>query len=202
MAWHGTVTRPVRAGRAGPVWCRVAPARCSRPLELWRGPTKDREIGRNENAWPPDCSRSRRRSEAMHECPGGGADGPSVQESSARGEGQRSNPVQDRRGAIRRLVCQRPAASRRSRRTGSFPRKTKERGIVERKTGAGEGMEIGRSLSSRGAKRRCAVSPAKPQFPYEGGARLGGGLPRHHSTHPSSPCPSFPGQPSRPCAVY
>lgn len=40
MAWHGTVIRPVRAGRAGPVWCGVAPARCSRPLELWRGAHK------------------------------------------------------------------------------------------------------------------------------------------------------------------
>lgn len=39
--------------------------------------------------------------------------------------------------------------------------------MERKKTGAGEGMEIGRSLSSRGAKRRCAVSPAKPQFPYE-----------------------------------
>lgn len=49
-----------------------------------------------------------------------------------------------------------------------YSQESKERVIVERKkTGAEKGMEIGRSLSSRGAKRRCAVSPAKPQFPYE-----------------------------------
>lgn len=95
---------------------------------------------------------------------------------------------------IRILVYQqRPAA----RRTGWF-QEPKERGIVERKTGAGEGMEIGRSLSSRGAKRRCAVSPAKPQFPYE--VEPPGGWPTSGSldTHPPSPLPG----PSRPCAVY
>lgn len=47
------------------VLCCSASERCG-VLALWRGeggPQNDREIGRNENAWPPDCSRSRRRSE-------------------------------------------------------------------------------------------------------------------------------------------
>lgn len=71
MTWpaHGTVTRPIRAGRAVPAWFCVVLRECSRPAwEKW-GPTKDREIGRNENAWPPDCSRSRRRSEENVRCP-------------------------------------------------------------------------------------------------------------------------------------
>lgn len=86
------------------------------------------------------------------------------------------------------LVYQRPTA----RMVGVIPKKSKERGIVERKkTGAEKGMEIGRSLSSRGAKRRCAVSPAKPQFPYEV-EPPGGGLSRDHSTH-------APPSRSRPC---
>lgn len=61
MAWHGNChpANPLLAVLAlcGSVWFRES------VLALWRGPTKDREIGRNENAWPPDCSRSRRRSE-------------------------------------------------------------------------------------------------------------------------------------------
>lgn len=137
-------------------------------LALWRkGPTKDREIGRNENAWPPDCSRSRRRSEGVHDAQVAGVRcgtvGPPVQKVRARPERDIPPSGSDvEPSGVSRI----PAADGEDGRGHS--QESKERGIVERKkTGAGEGMEIGRSLSSRGAKRRCAVSPAKPQFPYE-----------------------------------
>ncbi|KAI7783233.1 hypothetical protein LA080_012157 [Diaporthe eres] len=66
MTWPGTAPSSGQSVLAvlalcGPVWFRES------ILALWRGPTKDREIGRNENAWPPDCSRSRRRSEEVHD---------------------------------------------------------------------------------------------------------------------------------------
>ncbi|KAL2293601.1 hypothetical protein FJTKL_05461 [Diaporthe vaccinii] len=97
MTWPGTAPSSGQSVLAvlalcGPVWFRES------ILALWRGPTKDREIGRNENAWPPDCSRSRRRSEEVHDA--------QVLACDAARLGQMS------------LVYQRPAA----RRTGWFPR--------------------------------------------------------------------------------
>lgn len=179
MTWpgNGTVIRPIRAG----CWPCACPVRGSMwfrevfsPSEGER-PTKDREIGRNENAWPPDCSRSRRRSEERHDAQVAGvrcgAVGPPVQKVRARPErGTSPHQVPTWSHQVC-LVYQRPTARMDGR---GHSQESKERGIVERKkTGAGEGMEIGRSLSSRGAKRRCAVSPAKPQFPYEVGPSWG-----------------------------
>lgn len=111
-----------------------------------------------------------------------GAVGPSVQENRAGSE--KANPIHQVLTWSHQVSRIRAAGGEED---GVIPKIPKERGIVERKTGAGEGMEIGRSLSSRGAKRRCAVSPAKPQFPYKV-EPPGGGLPRDYSPH--APFPS------------
>jgi hypothetical protein len=107
------------AGRAGPVVVLCGSATCSGPLALWpsgRGPQSAREIGRNENAWPPDCSRSLRRSERecevtiAHAMRCGAVERPSAQ--SARGRRQqRVNPRQFWCGAIR--LSRMPSSRRR-----------------------------------------------------------------------------------------
>lgn len=204
MAWHGTAIRPVRAGRAGPVWCRVAPARCSRPLELWRGTHKRPGDWQKRKCLAsrllqissPIRSNARvprwRRGRAI------------CAESSARGEGQRSE--QPRSGLTwSRQASRMPAAG----------------GEEEEQEGRGHSQEKPRSVASSSEKpalrRAWKLAGVRLAGVRKGGALFhqpsrnspmkvepawGGGLPRHHCTHPSCPCPSFPGQPFRPCAVY
>lgn len=156
-------------------WFYVVPRRCSRPLEE-RGPQKtgrlaetkmlglqialDLVADQRKGTMPRSLACDAARLDHLSAC--------AESEGEAR-EGQSPPSGSDvEPSGVSRIA----AADREDGRGHS--QESKERGIVERKkTGAGEGMEIGRSLSSRGAKRRCAVSPAKPQFPYEVGPSWG-----------------------------
>lgn len=157
MHGHGNAIRPIRCWPCWPCW----PCWFRQVFSpSGDGPTRDREIGRNENAWPPDCSRSRCRSERH--------------DTQAHAVHMRLSHLSwaESRAKIEKQPHQVVSYTSGRRRGGRVVPKTR-RSVASSsgKPALEEGMEIGRSLSSRGAKRRCAVSPAKPQFPYGGGAR-------------------------------
>lgn len=160
----------------GSVWFRESVAVGCVFSPFWRGeggPQNDREIGRNEKCLASRLLQISWPIRGGHYCSSGHAmrcAHPCRIKCHLRSWREKQNPRRSWTWSPQVVsYAKLPAARHDEEEEGNSPR-AKEPGSVasssEKPVLVGEeGMEIGRSLSSRGAKRRCAVSLAKPQFP-------------------------------------
>lgn len=191
MAWHGTVIRPIRAGRAGPVWFCVVPRECSRPLE---GPHK------RPGDWQKrKCLASRllQISSPIRR----GARCPGFWRAMRRGWARREDE-------IRIAIPIRSVGLTWSHQESRIPAAGgEEDGVVSKSpwsvASSSEKPALGRAwklagVCLAGVRKGGALFHQPSRNSPIRWSRLGGGLPRDHSTHP----PFTPRRPSRPCAVY